>query len=345
MHVYPRLKENSMRLPPFDVLEPRTVKDALSMMRDHKGALKVIGGGTELVGLMKSRLVTPQYVLSTRKIGALIGIEEKKREVMIGAGTTLREIMESPLLAERFKAVAQGASAVAAYPIQTMATIGGNLLQSTRCLYYNQSEVHRHGLPACFKAGGNICNAVKGARHCFSVYQGDMAPALISLDARVQLKNEGGSRKIPLAELYTGGGKAPVSIEPDELLTHISIPIPQGSYSSTYQKLRLRKALDYPIASAAAFISATPDKEVDKVRLVLGAAGSGPRTVEDAAAFFKKKGHGDDVIEAISAKASKGAEMVDNLSFPASYRRKIIKVAAARALRETLQDLKRSGQL
>jgi 4-hydroxybenzoyl-CoA reductase subunit beta len=338
-------KENSMRLPPFDVFEPRTVKDALSMMREHKGVLKVISGGTELVGLMKLRLAAPQYVLSTRNIRALAGIEEKKREVIIGAGTTLREIMESPLLVQRFRGVVQSASMVAAYPVQTMATIGGNLLQSTRCLYYNQSEIHRRGLPACFKAGGNICNAVKGAKRCFSVYQGDMAPALISFDAKVQLKKEGGSRKIPLAELYTGAGKAPLSIESDELLTHISIPIPPGSYSSAYQKLRLRKALDYPLASAAAFISVTSDKKVDKVRLVLGAAGPAPKTVAEATSLFRKKGYGENVIEEVSAKASKIAEMIDNLGLPGSYRRKIIKVAAARALRETLQDLKRLGQL
>ena len=333
-----------MRLPPFDVLEPRTVKDALVMMRDHKGALKVIGGGTELVGLMKLRLVAPRYVLSTRKIGALTGIEEKKREVMIGAGTTLREIMESPLLAQKFKAVTQSASSVAAYPLQTTATLGGNLLQTTRCLHYNQSEIHRKGLPACFKAGGNVCNAVKGARRCLSVYQGDMAPALISLNARVQLKKEGGSRKIPLADLYTGVGKNPLSIEPDELLTHISIPIPAGSYSSSYQKLRLRKALDYPIASAAAFISATEDKKVDKVRLVLGAAGPGPKIMENGAPLFKKNDY-DEAIEAVSAGAAKLAEVIDNLSLPAWYRRKMVKVAAARALRDTLDDLEKAGQL
>ena len=334
-----------MRLPPFDVLEPKTVKDALSMMSEYKGVLKVIGGGTELVGLMKLRLVTPRYVLSTSKIAALKGIEEKKKEVMVGAGTTLRQIMESPLLTGKFKALAQGASSVAAYPLQTMATIGGNLLQSTRCLFYNQSEIHRHGLPACFKAGGNVCNSVKGARRCLSVYQGDLAPALISLDARVQLKSEGGSRKVPLADLYTGVGKAPLSIAPDELLTHISIPIPSESYSSSYYKLRLRKALDYPMASAAAFVSVTPDKKVDKVRLVLGAAGPGPKSVEDAAQLFKKKGHGDETIDSVSASAAKSAQLIDNQALPASYRRTIVKVAAARALRETLQDLERAGQL
>jgi len=333
-----------MRLPPFDVLEPRTVKDALLMMRDHKGALKVVGGGTELVGLMKLRLITPRYILSTRKIGALSGIEEKKREVTIGAGTTLREVTESPLLAQKFKAVTQGASAVAAYPLQTTATLGGNLLQGTRCLYYNQSEIHRKGLPACFKAGGNVCNAVKGARRCFSVYQGDMAPVLISLDASAQLKKEGGSRKVPLAELYTGIGKAPLSIEPDELLTHISIPIPKGDYSSSYVKLRLRKALDYPIASAAAFVSAAPDKKVDKVRLVLGAAGPGPKIMENGAPLFKKNDY-DEAVEAVSGGAAKLAALIDNLSLPAWYRRKMIKVAAARALKDALDDLEKAGQL
>ncbi len=332
-----------MRLPPFDVFEPRTMKDALSIMHDHAGVLKVIGGGTELVGLMKLRLVVPQYVLSTRKLGALRGIEEKKNEVVIGAGTSLAEIMESPVLAGRFQAVVDAASMVAAYPIRTRATIGGNILQNTRCLYYNLSEIPRKGLPACFKAGGNVCNAVKGSKRCFSVYQGDMAPALMSFDARIHLKRYNGSRKVPLAQLYTGDGKNPVAIGLDELLTHISIPMPAGVYGSSFQKIRLRKALDYPLASAAAFVSVKAGNKVDEVRVVLGAAGSGPKLL-DTTTGFKGKVLAEKQMAEISEKALKAAEMTDNTALPGSYRRKIIKVVAARALRDALSRIERSGK-
>jgi 4-hydroxybenzoyl-CoA reductase subunit beta len=334
-----------MRLPPFDVFEPRTIKEALAVMADHKGTLKVIAGGTELVGLMKHRLLTPRYVLSMGSISGMTGIEEKKREVVIGAATTLREIAGSTLLANRFGAIVQAASMVAAYAVQTRATVGGNLLQSTRCLFYNQSELHRKGLPACFKAGGNVCNAVKGSRRCFSVYQGDMAPALISFGASVWLKKRDGSRKVHLSDIYTGKGRAHLDIEADELLTHISIPIPQGYYSSWYEKLRQRKALDYPIASAAVFISGKAKGKLDNVRVVLGAAGTAPKIVDGTAEVVKGNGMGEKEIEKISAKAFKIAEAVDNLSLPGSYRRKMIKVVTARALKAALKGLETEGQL
>ena len=333
-----------MRLPSFDLFEPRTIKDALAVMSEHKGLLKVLGGGTELLPLMKLRLLAPQYVMSTRRLGALTGIEEKKGEVLIGAGTSLREIAGSPLLGAHFNALVEGASMVAAYALQSQATIGGNLLQNTRCLYYNMSEIPRKGLPACYKAGGNVCNVVKGLKRCFSVYQGDIAPILISLGAKAQLKKQGGSRRIPLSELYTGNGKKPVAIEPDELLTQVSIPVPTGLYGSSYYKLRIRKALDFPLASAAAFISMKADRTVDTLRVVLGAAGPGPKILEEAGKSYKGKGIGEKEIEEISARALKAAEAIDNTALPGAYRRKMMKVVTARALKGALRDLEMEGQ-
>ncbi len=331
-----------MRLPPFDVFEPRTIRDALEIMHENSGVLKVMGGGTELVGLMKLRLLTPQYVLSTGRIGALKGIEEKKKEISIGAGTTLIEMIESPVLAGRFGAVAESASQVAAFALQTRATIGGNLLQNTRCLFYNQSELHRKGLPACHKAGGNVCHAVKGSRRCFSSYQGDMAPVFISLGASVTLKSRDGSRKIPLQDLYTGNGKSPLAIGPGELLTLVSVPLPKGPSGSAYYKIRMRKALDYPLASAAAALS-LKEGRVDTLRVVLGAAGPAPKILFGGASPYAGKTIGEKEIKDISAKASKIAEAVDNGPLPGSYRKKMAGVAAARAVRAALRDCNGEG--
>ncbi|HEY3277966.1 MAG TPA: FAD binding domain-containing protein [Syntrophorhabdaceae bacterium] len=332
-----------MRLPSFDVIEPKTIKEALQIMADPPGTLKVMAGGTELVSLMKLRLVTPQFVLSTRRIGALAGIEEKKKEIVIGAGTTLLEIAESPLIGERFKAAAEAASQVAAYAVQARATVGGNLLQGTRCLFYNQSELPRKGLPACHKAGGNVCSAVPGSKKCLSAYQGDMAPALISLGAMAHLKSIKESRKIPVAELYTGNGKNPLALASGELLTHLSIPLPQGVYGSSYEKIRMRKALDYPLASAAAFVSLKEGGVVDVLRVVIGAAGSAPILLSEESALYKGVHLGEKEIGEISARAFKAARVVENGPLPGAYRRKMVQVAASRALKAALLDCSRKG--
>ena len=99
---------------------------------------------------------------------------------------------------------------MAAPPIQNIATIGGNLLQNSRCLFYNQSELVRKAAPPCIKQGGKTCAAVKGSTRCFSVYQGDMAPSLIAFNATAVLQKAGGTRRVPVSELFSHNGKRPL---------------------------------------------------------------------------------------------------------------------------------------
>ena len=228
-----------MKLPPFSVLEPNNKKNALSMLDMYGDKLKVIAGGTELILLMKLGLLTPAYVMSLKAIKGLRGIKKKNNEVIIGSATTIREIIESSVISGAFKGIAEAARSVAAPPIQNMATIGGNILQDTRCIYRNQSDLFRSGLKPCYKSGGNTCHAVKASKRCFSVYQGDMAPTLISFNSKVKLEKKGSHRIVALADLFTGKGAKPFTIRDDEILTEIAIPLPDGRYGSSYEKLRI----------------------------------------------------------------------------------------------------------
>jgi 4-hydroxybenzoyl-CoA reductase beta subunit len=332
-----------MRLPPFDVLEPVTKKSALFTLDKHNKNLKIIAGGIEAVVMMKLGLSAPLYLMSLKKINALRGIRKAKNEVIIKSSTTINEIIQSPLINDNFKGITQAASLLAAPPLQNRATIGGNILQNTRCLYYNQSELFRNGLNTCFKAGGNICHAVRGGKRCFSVYQGDMAPPLISFGAKIKLENKNSSRTILLSDLFTGKGENPFSIQYNELLTEIIIPLHKGNYGSSYEKLRIRKGLEYPLVSASVFLSETTDGNLDNVRIVIGAAASRPKIIENASAYLTRRNASDEDINEVTNLAEKLSEMVNNLSVSAAYRKKMVMVVTKRALQNAFQDLKNRG--
>jgi 4-hydroxybenzoyl-CoA reductase subunit beta len=271
----------------------------------------------------------------------LEGIAEHEQCVIIGANVSVGEIRDSSLLQDKYKSIAEAAFQVAAPPLANMGTIGGNILQNTRCLFYNQSEIVLKGLGVCHKRGGTSCLAVIGSKRCFSVYQGDMAPALIASDAQCVLEKSGSRRTIPMIDLFTGIGTQPLSIENNELLTGIVVPKQNGVCGSAYRKLRVRGSMDYPLASAAAFLALSADGKLAVSRLVIGAAGPAPKIVDGASAALLGKLPEEANLKAAADMAYELSEGVDNLALPGDYRRKMVRVLAQRALKGARADMKR----
>ena len=205
---------------------------------------------------MKQGLASPAAVINLKDVEDLKGIRRlKDGAIFIGALTRITELLESPVIHKKYPGLWKAAEAVSAPPLQNMGTVGGNIAQETRCLYYNQTLTWRKSKPVCFKAGGTVCNAVKGGKHCFAVYQGDLAPMLIALSAQVILSKKEGSRTIPLEDLYTGKGKVPLAMGKDELLEGVILTSPGKNMACHYEKLRLRQAMDYPLVGVAVCIS------------------------------------------------------------------------------------------
>ena len=330
-----------MKLPSFEYLEPATVKEALAMLDTYRDRVAIIAGGTELVNRLRLRLISPDYVMNIKKLRDLEGIGAREQSVVIGANVTIKEISASSLFREKYQAIAEAASQVAAPPLAQMGTVGGNILQNTRCLLYNQSGIVLKGLAVCHKRGGATCLAVKGSKRCFSVYQGDMAPALMAFDAQCVLAKNGSQRTIPLRDLFTGQGTKPFSIENNELLTGVIIPQQSGAYGSAYRKLRLRGSIDYPLASAAALLAIGSDRKIAVSRLVIGAAGCAPKVVERASAMLLGKLPEEADFKAAADLAYELSEGVDNLALPGDYRRKMVRVLSQRALAGACTDIKR----
>jgi len=283
-------------------------------------------------------------------VKALAGIKERKGALVVGAATTLSEIAESRIIADLAVSVSEAAGLVAAPAIRNVATLAGNLLQDSRCLFYNQSALARKGFDPCYKLGGGVCHAVKGSKRCFSVYQGDLAPALIAVGAQVRIEKTGLSRTIPVEDLFSGKGKDPIGLAREELLTEVILPVRKARSASAYQKLRVRGSIDYPLASAAVFVSLGKDGAIEDARIILGAAGAAPTAAKEAAgAILGKKprdvdqGIDQDMdLERIASLAVQAVEAVENLALAPSYRRKMAAVMTKRALEKALESLRRA---
>ena len=333
-----------MRLPDFYYHEPATLEEVLSLLGDLQGEARVLAGGTDLLPLMKYGLVVPSGIVSLKNVTELKGIVLRDKEVLIGATTSLTDLLASPIIQEHFVALHQAVEAVAAPPLRNMATIGGNLGQNTRCLYYNQSKTWRLERPPCFKAGGNHCHAVPRGKKCFSVYCGDLAPALMALESNLSVKSKNQGRIIPLQNIFTGNGLNPFTLAEDELITGVIIPLPGQSAGSNYVKMRLRSAVDYPLLSAAASLMLQGGWKIEKATLILGAVGPTPVIVETDQLFPGRK---PDLIDrdALCEILRKKVQLVDNLALPGSYRRKILPVVAEKAIRGALEAIPEKEQL
>jgi 4-hydroxybenzoyl-CoA reductase subunit beta len=254
----------------------------------------------------------------------------------IGSMVSLETLEKSPLVLNEYPALAQAAQFVAVPPIRHKATAGGNLCLDTRCIYHNQSEFWRSGLKACFKRGGNLCNAVEKGRRCQAVYQGDLGPVLLALGAQVKIVSAKGEKIIPLAEFFTDRGEKPNVLKPYEILVEIRIPPSDHGVAGVYEKLRVREGMDFPMAGVAVMVKRIPNGTIEQAKVVLGAVGSSPAEVPKAATLLEGNKPTDDLLQSVSREAVDRALAVGNLGMNASFRRKMVGVLVNRALRRAL---------
>jgi len=345
-----------MRLPQFEYLEPKTLKQAVkALMIDVKRSV-LLAGGTDLIVHMKHRLIQPKRVINLKTIRGLASISDGKDGLKIGALTSLHDIASSPVIKERYPALAQAAEEVGAYAHQVMGTIGGNLCQGNRCRFYNQSPFWRGVRPPCYKAGGKVCHAMPkstlsgaslprlqrrglalsiGSAKCHSTYCGDLAPVLMALDARIEVIGPDGGRVFPLKRLYTQDGQKPLSLRKGEILKEVAIPSPSGK--TFYLKWRLRDSLEFPVVSLAIQMEPSGKDRIKKGRIIFSAVGPGPVEAVRAEKVLKAACLDDRMIEKISNQALKEISPVRTSIHSPAYKRKMAGILLRQAL-EQLQN-------
>jgi len=322
-----------MRLPMFEYVEPRTIKEASRLLASDKGSL-LLAGGTDLLVNMKHGVIQPTQVVNLKAIPKLDHITEGKDGLRIGTLSTLHDIASSPVIKKRYPALSQAAREAGAYVHQSMGTLGGNLCQGNRCRFYNQSAFWRGVRPPCFKTGGKVCYVVPKGKECYSTYCGDLAPIFISLDAQVKIAGFEAERSLLLKKLYTHNGKKPLSLKKGEILKEILLPPTSGK--TLYLKWRLRDSLEFPIISLAFHMEKDRRGWIKKARIVFSGVGTGPVEAVLTEKMLKAGPLEEQMIEKVSNQASKEISPMRTSIYSPAYKRKM----AGILLRQGLEKLR-----
>jgi 4-hydroxybenzoyl-CoA reductase subunit beta len=313
-------------LPSFDLLRPETAAEAARLLADAPDT-RIISGGTDLLPSMKYGLFTDDVLLSTSRIAGLREIVAGDRGgLSIGAGATLRCIGRHPLVLERYPALAAACATVATPTIQAMATLGGNVMLDTRCVWYNQSTFWRGALGGCLKCEGDVCHVAPKGTGCYAAHSADTVPVLGALDARAELTSVSGVREVPIRELYDVDGRSWIRKQPDELLTRVLIPAPPRA-RITFRKLRARGAIDYPLLLTVTRVDLDEKDRPTGGRIVLSAIGPQPVEVEGVDALLAR---GD--LEAAAELAYKKTFPLATHVWSSTWRKKMVRVEVRRAL-------------
>ncbi len=236
-------------LPEFRFHRPESLEEAVRMKAASKDA-RFVAGGTDLLVNLRRGLGEPSDLIDLGAIADLAAVRRIDDSLWLGAGVTLADLARHPDVLASYPALAQAALAVAGPTHRASATLGGNLCQDTRCVFYNQSDWWREGNGFCLKYRGDKCHVVVKSDRCYATYHGDIAPVLMVLDAEAVVAGSGEARRVKIADLYREDGAKYLTLAEGEVLAAVALP-PPGGWRAGYAKARVRDAIDFPLAGVA----------------------------------------------------------------------------------------------
>lgn len=277
-------------MPAFQLFQPDDLESAFELAERFGERGWIVAGGQDSFDWFKDRAKRPEAVIDISNIVALRGIRQSGDGIEIGALTTLREVSNNPEIQKRFGVLSDAAARVASPQIRNVGTIGGNVCQDTRCWYY------RSGLN-CYRAGGNTCYAdtpeamnrehcLFGADRCVAVTPSDTAPALLALDATMQIQNADGEKSVSAEDFFIGPGvdiERMTVLEPGDVLTAIKIPATWSGATFYFEKVADRKTWDFALVNIAAAMRIN-NNTISDIRIACGGVECVPRrlnVVED----------------------------------------------------------------
>ena len=316
-----------MRMPPFTLHTPNNLAKALTLAAELDD-FDWVSGGTDLLPNYKWKLNSKPDVISLSKVQELTALSG----TVIGAMVRIHDLANSddvhPLIRET-------AGTIASVMIRRSATVGGNICLDTRCYWFNQSEEWRRSIDWCLKCDcdtGADCRVIPNQNTlCVATYQADLAAAFIALDATIHLASSVGARSMPFTDFFELDGMTRNVLKPGELVTHVTLPDDAKNWQGAYQKLRLRESWDFPEAGVAAAWRIDGGK-LSELRVATTGCESIPGDHSDLAKDALVEWIGKESVRALAEDIRKAVKPVSNTYFPPSYRRKMLRVLARRAM-------------
>jgi xanthine dehydrogenase YagS FAD-binding subunit len=304
---------------PFEYVRATGVREAVTAAAHPEAAF--LAGGTTQVDLMKDGVFTPRTLIDITRL-PLRGVTARQDVLRVGALTTMEELAADPVVTRRLPVVRESLLLAASPQLRNMATIGGNLLQRTRCRYYRDLSC------ACNKrTPGAGCDAIDGqhrmhailgtSEHCIATHASDLAVALVALDTTVRVSGAGGERALPLTGFYRTPGDSPDvehALQPGELITEVVVPLlPEGTRSG-YLKVRDRVSYEFALASAAVAVRVT-DGVVRDARVALGGLATVPWRAREAEEVLRGAEASEETYRAAAEAALAGARPLPGNAF------------------------------
>ena len=264
-------------MPDFRYHRPATLEEAVRLKTAAKDA-RFIAGGTDLLVNLRRGLGEPTDLIDVTAVADLSSIRHDGDSLWLGAAVTLADLARHPDILASYPAVADAALAVAAPGHRAAATLGGNLCQDTRCIFYNQSDWWREANDFCLKYRGDKCHVVVKSDRCYATYHGDIAPVLMVLDAEAVVAGPDKARRIKVADLFIEDGAKHLALAAGEVLAAIVLP-PPGQWRSAYAKARIRDGFDFPLAGVAVSLKRDGDV-IGGLRLAITGINSAPLAID-----------------------------------------------------------------
>jgi xanthine dehydrogenase YagS FAD-binding subunit len=299
----------------FSYTQAALAKEATAAHKELPTAA-YLAGGTTLLDLMKANLAEPPQLIDINLL-PFKGIEQTKEGLRIGALERMSDVGEHPLVVQQYPAVSQSLLLAASPQLRNMASMGGNLLQRTRCGYFRDAA-----FPCNKRVPGSGCPALEGDNHNLAIlgvsetcianaYPGDLAVALAALDAVLTLENaKGKQRRVPATEFYLLPGKTPqreTVLEHGELIVAITIPAAAHAQRSAYVKVRERASYAYALASAAVGLDVQAGT-IRSARVALGGVGAQPWRSREAEKALVGQPATEATFRAAATAALRGAQ-------------------------------------
>jgi len=320
-------------MPAFELFQPASTADALSLLDRYGSDAWVFAGGLDSFDWLKDRIKRPRYVVDLGAVGELKGIRERDGGLEIGAMTTLSDVVRYKVVRERYAILTEAAESAASPQIRNQGTIGGNVSQDTRCWYYRSGW-------SCYRAGGNICyadtpesinreHAILGADRCVAVNPSDTAPALIALGASMVVRSARGERVVDAEDYFIGPGTDITRmnvLRPGELLTAIRLPGDWAGSKFYFEKVRDRQVWDFALVSVASAM-VTSGETIQNMRLVVNGVAARPLRLVAVEQFVKGKPRNEATAAAAGEMAIEGAQPLRFNAYKVPLMRNLVKRA------------------
>ena len=293
-----------MQLPQFGYVAPRTTEELVGLLAEHRGKVRILAGGTDLLAAMKNRQERPEYLIDIVNLTDLSGItDHEDKGLVIGAATKFAELEHSPLIKDRYNALYNAIIVIGAVQVRSMGSIGGN-----------------------------ICNASLAA---------DTPPPLVAFGARVNLLSAQGPREMALEDFITGYRET--ALQEGEFLESIVLPLPPTNSSSAFTYMARREAMEIAIVIVAVNLALEADSgKVSRIDIVMGAVAPRPLRARRAEKLLMGQIPDDALLEKVAEAAAAETQAIDDFRASADYRREVTRVNVDRALRQSLATIQQA---